>query len=471
MKTDRRAFLSTTSRVTAGFFGLRALTLLGQDVEQPRVGYGPLQVDPHGIFSLPVGFRYQTISTVGSSMSDGLLVPGAPDGMAAFAGAKDETVIIRNHELSPEQRGLFGANEELLSSIDRKKFYDAGEKSTVCTGGTTTIVYNTKQRRVVREFLSLGGTIRNCAGGVTPWNSWITCEEAQDLAGEYPKTKVTIEKDHGYNFEVPATSKISLADPIPLSDMGRFRHEAVAVDNDGVVYQTEDQDDSLLYRFLPKQSKQLASGGQLQTLHILDRPSCDTRNWSQYDAKVRVGEKLSVTWKNIDEPTAPKDDLRYRGFDDGAARFARGEGMWRGDKGEIYFAATSGGASKKGQIWKLMPTENANATAEGELAGTLELFIESHEPGLVENADNLTIAPWGDLIVCEDRDTDVVRLMGVTPDGQQYPFAMNHTNGELAGVCFSPDGSTLFVNLQKRGLTMAITGPWQQSAGWVSRNL
>ena len=143
--------------------------------------------------------------------------------------------------------------------------------------------------------------------------------------------------------------------------------------------------------------------------------------------------------------------------------FARGEGIWRGSGGEIYFATTSGGKAKKGQIWKYLPSPDEGEKNEAKNPAKLELFIESAEGGIVEDADNLTIAPWGDLIVCEDRTTDVVRLVGVTPEGQQYPFALNHTNGELAGVCFSPDGSTLFVNIQKRGLTLAVTGPWQQA--------
>jgi secreted PhoX family phosphatase len=395
-------------------------------------------------------------------MDDGLVVPGAPDGMAAFPGPYGLTVLIRNHELSPEDPGPFGKNRKLFTNVNPKQFYDAAEGLTPCSGGTTTIVYDTQARRVVRQFLSLGGTIRNCAGGPTPWNSWITCEETQDLAGRYELTNVTIAKDHGYNFEVPVTSKMCLADPVPLKEMGRFRHEAVAVDPaTSIVYQTEDQDDGILYRFLPNQAKKLHRGGQLQTLHVKGQPSCDARNWNSQ--AVAPGSTIDVEWKNIDNPEAPDDDLRQRGVAGGAACFARGEGMWRGHQGEIYFASTSGGKVKKGQIWKYTPSPHEGTNDERKHCGKLELFIESQGGGLVQDADNLTVAPWGDLIVCEDRATEVVRLMGVTPDGHQYPFAMNHTNGELAGVCFSPDGSTLFVNIQKRGLTLAITGPWQQS--------
>ena len=221
---------------------------------------------------------------------------------------------------------------------------------------------------------------------------------------------------------------------------------------------------AILYRFLPNSPQTTARyGGQLQTLHVKGQPGCDTRNWEKI--LIEPGSTVDVEWKNIDHPESPDDDLRHRGVAAGAACFARGEGMWRGHRGEIYFACTSGGSCKKGQIWRYTPSPKEGTPDERQQCGKLELFIESQGGGLVQDADNLTVAPWGDLIVCEDRVTDVVRLMGVTPDGRQYPFAMNHTNGELAGVCFSPDGSTLFVNIQKRGLTLAVTGTMAASSG------
>ena len=459
MQSDRRRFLSTTARVSAGFLGMRVLQANGAE-ENPDFGYGTLHTDLQGIMSLPQGFSYRIISRSGTKMDDGFFVPGVPDGMATFGSDDGLCVVIRNHECSPEHEGPFGKGRELAEKIERHAFYDAGEGMTACAGGTTTIVYDTKKQQTVRQFLSLGGTIRNCAGGPTPWNTWITCEEAQDRAGYYEKTEVLLEKDHGYNFEVPATTQPKLAKPIPLVAMGRFRHEAVAVDEPtGIVYQTEDQQDGLLYRFLPTAPGKLEAGGRLQVLKIKDRNSCDTRNWESQE--VAVGDQLTVQWLDIDDPESPNDDLRYRGFKNGAARFARGEGMWVGANREIYFAATSGGKSSKGQIWKYTPC--ATEGKESGDSGTLELFVESHEPGVVENADNITVAPWGDLIVCEDRSGDVVRLVGVTPEGKQYPLAYNHTGAELAGVCFSPDGSTLFVNIQHRGLTLAIIGPWRDS--------
>ena len=228
--------------------------------------------------------------------------------------------------------------------------------------------------------------------------------------------------------------------------MGRFRREAVAVDPaTNIIYQTEDTDDSLIYRFIPDDLSDIAAGGRLQALRVRGQASLDTRNW---DAQtVSVGTELEIDWLDIEDVEAPLDDLRLRGFDQGAARFARGEGMWYGNDA-VYFACTNGGKAKCGQIWRLIPDR------------TLELFVEPNDPGLIENADNLTVTPWGDLIVCEDGSNEQF-LVGVTPEGELYKFARNAvSNSELAGATFSPDGTTLFVNIQQDGLTLAITGKW-----------
>ena len=398
-------------------------------------------------------------------MDDGLMLPGLPDGMATFAGPQGLTILIRNHELTPKavDRGPFGPKHERLEAIDPGKIYDRGHGRTPSCGGTTTVVYDTARQRVVRQFLSLAGTSRNCAGGPTPWNTWVTCEETVDRAGVQAGKKdddgYENEKDHGYNFEVPACSEISLADPIPLKAMGRFKHEAIAVDpRTSIVYQTEDQSDGLIYRFLPNRPEHLAAGGRLQALAFMDRKSADTRNWED-PATVQIGESHAVRWLDCDEVESPQDDLRNRLFAAGAARFARGEGMWYGNN-EIYFAATSGGPKKIGQIWKYISSPHEGQNSEGQSPGKLELFVEPTDSQLVHNADNLTVAPWGDLIVCEDRSDAEVKMVGVTPDGHIYTLGHNSMRCEFAGATFSRDGSTLFVNLQQPGLTLAITGPW-----------
>jgi hypothetical protein len=456
---SRRHFLQAAGAVTLGFGGLHTLfrqtASASPDSSVIAEGYGPLQADPAGILELPEGFTYRIVSRVGDRMDDGFVVPGAPDGMAAFPGPDGTTVVVRNHELKPDSdEGPFGDKHALLDRIDQTKVYDYGFGRRPNLGGTTTFVYDTRTGALKGQRLSLAGTERNCAGGPTPWNTWITCEETMQRAGgDY-------ERDHGYNFEVPADYAAGLADPTPIKDMGRFNHEAIAVDPEsGIIYQTEDRGDGLLYRFLPNEPGNLAAGGRLQMLCVRGKPSFDTRNWKE--TTVRPGDRLDVAWLDCDGIDAPEDDLRLRGFDRGAARFARGEGMWYGE-GAVFFACTNGGKAEKGQIWRYVPSAREGQPGELSEPGRLELFVEPNDGGLIDNADNLTVAPWGDLIVCEDGSGEQF-LVGVTPEGRIYKFARNVvSDSEMAGATFSPDGSTLFFNIQHNGLTLAVTGPWQQ---------
>ena len=438
----RRSFLYHTSSIALGFSGLRRLS--AGDAKSLRTrGYGPLIADRDKILDLPGGFSYEIIGRAGETMSDGLILPGSPDGMAAFPGKGDEVVVVRNHEVSAGSssgQGAFGRRNELLNKINKDRFYDSGKKSP-CLGGTSTFIYDTRKKAVVRQFLSLAGTIRNCAGGPTPWNSWITCEETVVKSGG------NLARDHGWCFDVPATDRPELADPVPLKAMGRFNHEAVAVDPEtGEVFETEDRHEGLIYRFVPKVKGKLAEGGKLYALKVKGKPSLDTRNWSQLTFS--VGDSKEIEWIEMKEVESPRDDLRIRGFKDGAACFARGEGMWYSE-GSIFIACTNGGKKQRGQIWKL--TRNK-----------IELYAEPNDADLVDNCDNLTVAPWGDLILCEDGKGDQF-LDVITPEGKIFKLAKNaKSSGEFAGVCFSPDGSTLFVNMQREGLTLAITGPWKE---------
>ena len=392
---------------------------------------------------------------MGQRMTDGFFVPGNPDGMAAFEGAQGRTILIRNHEINHDAdpaTGPYGPANELFQNLSPDDVYDAGYDGRPCLGGTTTLVYDTAGRNLESHHLSLAGTVRNCAGGPTPWRSWISCEESVERVGEI------CARDHGYPFEVPVSASPSLARPTPLKAMGRFNHEAVAVDPaSNIVYQTEDAQNSLIYRFIPASGRLLAGGGQLQALRVLDQPSLDTRNWDA--TRVRPGMKLAVGWNDLNEIHAPDDDLRYRGFEGGAARFARGEGMWYGN-GSVYFACTTGGVAECGQIWRYTPSPEEGTAAEESSPGTLELFVEPNDPGLVDKADNLTVTPWGDLVVCEDGSGEQY-LVGISPEGGIYTLARNAiSDSEFAGATFSPDGTTLFVNIQHDGLTLAITGPW-----------
>ena len=447
---SRRRFLATTSLAFA------SLQQYSRAAGTDRVisPLGPLKPDPAGLLDLPEGFTYRVISRAGQTMTDGLKTPGKPDGMAAFAGKDGKVVLVRNHELAlaMTRLGPFENNLKLPSSIDPTLSHDPGEGGRQPhLGGTTNLVFDPATGEKVAEFLSLTGTDRNCAGGPMPWGSWITCEEPADL--NTPRGR-----KHGWCFEVEATETPGLQKAVALKALGRFRHEAVALDPaTGILYLTEDRTDGLLYRFVPETPRDFTRG-QLQALAVVDRPSADLRNYNPAATWPKEGESMKVTWIDVDNPEAPLDDLRFRGFEAGAARFARGEGIHFSDEG-IFICCTDGGPDRRGQLFRLHPSESA------ESHDRLELFLQSTADDILTNGDNLCPAPWGGVVVCEDLvDSSFAshtHVRCVTPEGKIHTLARNaKNNSEFAGCCFSPDGKWMFVNLQGMGLTFAITGPW-----------
>lgn len=452
-------FLQQSFAVSLGFVGLHRATLGGQLTIEP-FGWGPLQPDPAGVLDLPGGFTYTLLSPAGSPMNDGLTVPGRHDGMAAFAGPEGTTVLMRNHEVSAihtSAHGPWGNGYEKWSPALRNHVYDAGRSmfghAMPCRGGVTRVVYDTTERRVVEQHLALAGTEYNCAGGPTPRRTWISCEEF--VAG--PEHGLPWTKRHGYCFEVPVDGA-RLCRPEPIVGMGRFRHEAVAIDpRTDIVYLTEDRQDGVFYRYLPEDPRNLTAGGTLQALKIDGCASADTRDWEASTPLVR-GVPAGVGWIDVDDVDSNDDSLRYQMFKRGAARFARAEGCWMGDD-EVWFACTTGGRTKHGQLMRYRPSRFEGTPGESAHPGTLELFLQPDDPSVIENADNITVAPWGDLIVCEDGRAPE-HLLGVTPGGKVYRLAKNAgSKAEFAGACFAPDGSTLFVNLQTPGVTAAIHLP------------
>jgi len=434
---NRRRFLQATGSAFAGLIASGCLVRPGTEISSVTAGYGPLQPDSKGVLDLPEGFSYRILSRLGDAMSGGGSVPDKADGMGCFALDNDELVLVRNHELIPTDP----AGGTIAQGFDTRN----GE---VLPGGTTHVVLDARSLEVKRQFRSLGGTIRNCSGGITPWDTWLTCEESPTGPGQ--RYGEGLARNHGWVFEVPAAAT-GLVAPEPLTSLGRFNHEAACVDPDtGVVYQTEDRDDSVLYRFIPDQPGNLRAGGRLQAMRIAGIP--DTRNWSS--SAMPVGRSFAVDWVDLDDVEAPADDLRHRAVAQGASLVARGEGIHMGVD-ELYVCATSGGRKQLGQVLKLVP-------GRGQSTDRIELFFESESEQQFNYGDNLVVAPNGHLVVCEDQYTDVVdnHLRGITPSGHPYKLGRLRMQTELAGACFSPDANWLFVNAYSPTLTFAITGPW-----------
>ena len=444
---DRRAFVALSGAALGGValhaLGCRHAGALRSDAVVPPAGGDgrlvPVRDETTGLplLHLPSGFRYLSFGWIGDPLAGGLATPGLHDGMATFAADGSRIRLVRNHEI--RTGGAFA----------ERPIYDANGG-----GGTTTIEFDTTTGTAGRAWASLAGTAVNCAGGTTPWGSWLTCEET--VLG--PGAAAGYERPHGYVFEVPADDTASGE---PYRAMGRFVHEAVAVDPDtGIVYETEDQMAAGVYRFLPVEAGNLAAGGRLEMLAIDRAPG------ALLHAGQAVGVWRPVTWVPIDDPD-PVDvgpqSVYAQGRRAGGAAFRRLEGIWYGN-GRIYVVSTIGGDAGVGQVWEYEPS--------GE---RLRLLFESPDRSVLELPDNLCVSPHGGLMLCEDNlGENFVRWLA--PDGRIFSFSRNNVvltgerhgivgdfrASEFAGATYSPDGRWFFVNVQVPGITFAITGPWER---------
>lgn len=402
------------------------------------------------LLELPEGFRYRSFGWAGQTLSNGGRIRDAADGMGIVRVDGEVYTLVRNHECV-DLAGSFGPAES---------HYDAP-----CGGGTVTLRYDRQAGKLLSASGSLSGTLQNCAGGITPWGSWLSCEEIVTPAGyrgSHEGSSFELPKPHGWVFEVPADG-VSKAEP--LYDLGQFRHEAAVVDaRDGMVYLTEDHRPAGFYRLLPKSPGRLGEGGRLQMLKAVG--AADLRRG------IKPGRVFDVEWVDIEDPRAGWrgdagiDGVLRQGRAAGGSFFTRLEGLIVGDD-EIYFTATDGGEAEAGQVFRFVPSRQ-----------TLELYYESPSSAVLDYPDNICLAPGGGLVICEDSKQPVQRLYGLNRRGRLSEIVRNHTQldgsaaayghqgdyrgAEWAGACFSPDGRTLFANIYRPGFTVAIEGPWRE---------
>lgn len=489
---DRRKFLRSVAAAAGGaafagpFSGLLARAALAASggplwpgFSGRDGGYGPLspvaEIDGKGTFlALPDGFQYRLLSTTGDLMSDGIPTPSRPDGMGAFVGTRGTVRLVRNHEV------IFEAAEPAGGAGNAGTAYDPRSG-----GGTSHLDIDPRSRELVADWLSLHGTNFNCAGGVTPWGTWLTCEETvngPDANRTFLGTTIDLEQQHGYLFEVPARrgpGELVLQQPITAA--GRFTHEAVAVDPaTGIVYETQDDfaGPSGFFRYIapidPRKVRRLEDGGTLQVLSVSPEGSTQVVDLSGLQD---VGTTFPVRWITIPEanptfPTGIANDpaaawmMEMSASPRGATHFSRLEGIWYGNR-RMFFNSTQGGT----------PADPTGAPTSGFGSGfgqvwmydldreVLTLVFASPAKDVLDMPDNLTVTPRGALLLCEDSpEANMLRVL--TPSGGLFEFAQNvFSNDEFAGAAFSPDGQTLFVNLQaSTGRTFAIWGPFRRGA-------
>jgi secreted PhoX family phosphatase len=395
-----------------------------------------------------------------TTLESGEYTPRNHDGTGAFRGRGGRTVLVNNHEI----REPFGT-ELPVPHVDGLT-YDPG-----AAGGATIVEVDRAGRRI-SERVGIAGTRTNCAGGVTPWNTWLTCEEVYSTAGTDG-----FEKDHGYVFEVDPFDRDANRDPQPIKALGRFEHEAVAVDpHRGDIYLTEDasKPTGLLYRWAPPRGyrgrkaalRRLGAGdGVLAAMKAADRAGAHVADLSLV---TRPGTALKVAWTPIPDRDARTTPTRLQLPDTDITRSKKLEGAWWGHGGAYIVSSFSRetdnpGVSKvhDGQIWFYDPR---NSTLTLKL-----LFGKNPDPdvdGAFDGPDNITVSPYGGVILAEDGD-GIQHLVGATDRGQTFPVARNDfsddtKNVEFTGPVYSPDGRILFANIQEPGYLFAITGPWRR---------
>ncbi|WP_066374075.1 alkaline phosphatase PhoX [Herbidospora mongoliensis] len=450
---------------------------------RPLRPFPPLKDDPNGILALPEGFSYKIVTREGvTDMSFGQgKTPGLHDGAGVVSSKHAGFAIILNHELGP---GSANGVPLVPGTV-----YDPGAP----LAGGCTVVNTGPDGGFLSQWVGISGTVRNCAGGVTPWGTWLTCEESSNKAGSTWSgggQSGTYQKDHGYVFEVyPTGSETQL--PKPIKAFGRYDHEALAVEpKQRRVYLSEDASgpNGLFYRWTASQGK-LEKGfaehlgdteGTLEAMQIRADDGSIITDVS-YITSAQLGRPFNVTWIAVPDRDAKTVPTRQQFAEGTVTRGKKFEGVWSNGDGcyivnSFAFATADlppDAAKHDGMVWfydykdetiTLVTYFPHNPFAEGE--GVPPKYTDMTFDG----PDNVTVTPWGTLVLAED-GVRASHVLSSVPGGPTYAIARNQlqigtsngqpTYSEFTGPTFSPDGKVLFVNIQTPGIQLAITGPWQ----------
>jgi len=452
---SRRSFVHLSALNALALMACRKAPRKGAPLDVPsnRIsGFGPLVANPSAVLELPQGFQCAVVQRFNETMTCGNRMPAQPDGMTCHMDSLGRYVLLRNHELS-DAAWMKQARNQYPTDIYAENRRPSGAYSQEMYGGVSRVVMDPQRLvrglktgdaagSVVSSNLVLTGTQFNCSGGSIE-GGWISCEESDA-------------PEHGYAF-FTRTDDDRLVDAHSrrVTSWGCLKREGVSVEpRTGHVYMTEDHRDGSLYRFVPDNSDDPMGAGRLQALAIEGLTDTDP------ESPLTRGASWPVRWVAVGDPQAALKPCREQVQALGAARFNRCEGSVLVD-GSLWFIASTAGPVGAGQIFRL-DVEN----------GVLHLEVQVDDRSVLSMPDNLTIAPWGDLLLAEDNynaggGATHQFIRGLTPDGAIYDFARNPVSfpgdcgAELSGPCFSPDGRVLFVNIQAPvGATVAIQGPW-----------